>query len=63
MVVRTPDGLLVFVLLWLYARKARPRLAVGDMFTVLYGCARYFTEWFRVPDWEVTVAGLPISAW
>jgi phosphatidylglycerol:prolipoprotein diacylglycerol transferase len=56
------DGLLVFILLWLYARKARPRLAVGAMFTVLYGCARYFTEWFRVPDWEVTVAGLPITS-
>lgn len=56
------DGLLVFVILWLYARKARPRLAVGAMFTLLYGCARFFTEYFRVPDWEVTVAGVPITS-
>lgn len=56
------DGLLVFILLWLFSRKARPRLAVGAMFTLLYGCARFFTEYFRTPDWEVTVAGLPITS-
>jgi phosphatidylglycerol:prolipoprotein diacylglycerol transferase len=56
------DGLLVFVILWLFARQPRPRLAVGAMFTLLYGCARFFTEYFRVPDWEVTVAGLPITS-
>ena len=56
------DGLLVFVLLWIYSRKARPRLAVGAVFTLLYGCARFFTEYFRVPDWQVTVAGLPITS-
>jgi phosphatidylglycerol---prolipoprotein diacylglyceryl transferase len=56
------DGLLVFVIMWLYARKERPRLAVGAMYTLLYGCARFFTEYFRVPDWEVTVAGLPITS-
>lgn len=56
------DGVLVFVILWIFARKARPRLAVGAMFTLLYGCARFFTEWFRVPDWETTVFGLPITS-
>ena len=56
------DGILVFLILWPFARKARPRLAVGAMFTLLYGCARFFTEWFRVPDWETTVFGLPITS-
>jgi phosphatidylglycerol:prolipoprotein diacylglycerol transferase len=56
------DGLIVFVLLWLYARKARPPLATGAMFMLLYGCARFFTEYFRVPDWQTTVAGLPITS-
>ncbi|SFL68751.1 prolipoprotein diacylglyceryl transferase [Rugamonas rubra] len=56
------DGLLVFVLLWLYARKERPRLAVGAMYTLLYGCARFFTEYFRTPDWEVEFAGFNISS-
>lgn len=56
------DGLVVFVLLWVYSRKARPQLAVGAMFSLLYGCARFFTEYFRVPDWEVVVAGIPITS-
>jgi phosphatidylglycerol:prolipoprotein diacylglycerol transferase len=56
------DGLLVFILLWLYARKQRPRLAVGAMFTLLYGCARIFTEYFRTPDWETSVAGITLSS-
>jgi phosphatidylglycerol---prolipoprotein diacylglyceryl transferase len=56
------DGIVVFIILWLYARRARPRLAVGAMYTVLYGCARFFTEYFRVPDWQVTVAGMPITS-
>ncbi|MES2150647.1 MAG: prolipoprotein diacylglyceryl transferase [Pseudomonadota bacterium] len=56
------DGILVFILLWIYARKARPPLAVGAMFSLLYGCARFFTEYFRVPDWEVTLAGVPVTS-
>ena len=56
------DGLLVFIILWMYSRKARPRLAVGATFTLLYGCARFFTEYFRVPDWQITVAGVPVTS-
>ncbi|MQA40181.1 prolipoprotein diacylglyceryl transferase [Rugamonas aquatica] len=56
------DGLLVFAILWLYARKERPRLAVGATYTLLYGCARFFTEYFRTPDWETTVLGMPITS-
>ena len=56
------DGILVFIILWLYARKQRPRMAVGAMFTLLYGCARFFTEYFRTPDWEVVWLGVPITS-
>jgi phosphatidylglycerol:prolipoprotein diacylglycerol transferase len=56
------DGVLVFVIVWLFARKPRPRLAVGALYTLLYGCARFFTEYFRVPDWEVTVLGVPVTS-
>ncbi|MGK5033643.1 prolipoprotein diacylglyceryl transferase [Janthinobacterium sp. LB3P118] len=56
------DGILVFIILWLYARKQRPRIAVGAMFTLLYGCARFFTEYFRTPDWEVVWLGVPITS-
>lgn len=56
------DGVLLFIILWIYARKQRPPLAVGAMFVGLYGAARFITEYFRTPDYEVHVAGLTISA-
>lgn len=56
------DGFLLFIIVWLYARKQRPTLAVGASFVGLYGCARFFTEYFRTPDYEVHFAGLTISA-
>jgi phosphatidylglycerol:prolipoprotein diacylglycerol transferase len=56
------DGLLLFIILWLYARKPRPPLAVGAMFVMLYGMARTFTEHFRTPDYLVSFAGITISA-
>ena len=56
------DGVLLFVILWLFSRKPRPYMAVSGMFSLLYGCARCFTEFFRVPDYEVHFAGITISA-
>lgn len=56
------DGLLMFVILWLFARKERPRGAVQAMFMLLYGSARVFTEFFRIPDYEVSFAGITMSA-
>lgn len=56
------DGIVVFLLLWFYARKERPRLAVGAFYTILYGCARFTTEYFRTPDYEVSLAGITISS-
>jgi phosphatidylglycerol:prolipoprotein diacylglycerol transferase len=56
------DGVLLFVILWLYARKPRPMMAVSGVFALGYGCARFFTEYFRTPDYQVSFAGLSISA-
>ena len=56
------DGVLLFIILWLFARKPRPRMAVSGMFSLLYGCARFFTEYFRTPDYEVSLGGITISA-
>jgi len=56
------DGVLLFIVLWLFARKPRPRLAVSGVFALGYGCARFFTEYFRTPDYDVHFAGITISA-
>ncbi len=56
------DGVLLFVVLWIYSRKSRPYLAVSGMFAAGYGCARFFTEYFRMPDYEVFIGPCVISA-
>ena len=56
------DGVLLFIVLWMFAGKPRPTMAISGMFSLLYGCARFFTEYFRTPDYEVTFAGVTISA-
>ena len=56
------DGLLLFIVMWLYARKPRPRMAVSGLFALGYGCARFFTEYFRTPDYLVTFGPVTISA-
>jgi phosphatidylglycerol:prolipoprotein diacylglycerol transferase len=44
------EGLLLFVLLWWYSSKPRPRMAVASLFLVGYGVARFVVEFFRQPD-------------
>ena len=56
------DGVLMFALLWCFARKPRPPGAVSAVYLLLYGSARFFTEYFRVPDYSIGIAGLSISA-
>ena len=56
------DGILLFAILWPFARKARPRWATGALYCMLYGCARFFTEYFRTPDWQINVLSMDISS-
>jgi len=44
------EGLALFVILWLYSRKKRPRGAVSGVFLIGYGVFRFITEYFREPD-------------
>ena len=44
------EGLLLFVLLWLYARRPRRRGEVAAAFLVGYGVLRFTAEYFREPD-------------
>lgn len=44
------EGLLLFVVLWLFARKPRPTAAVSGLFLLGYGVARFIAEYFREPD-------------
>ena len=44
------EGVLLFVLLWLYARKVRPTMAVSAVFLLGYGVLRFLAEFAREPD-------------
>jgi phosphatidylglycerol:prolipoprotein diacylglycerol transferase len=44
------EGVLLFIILWWYSSKPRPRYAVSGLFLVGYGCFRFFVEFLREPD-------------
>jgi phosphatidylglycerol---prolipoprotein diacylglyceryl transferase len=44
------EGVLLFVVLWWYTSKPRPRLAPSGLVLVIYGIARILVEFWRVPD-------------
>jgi phosphatidylglycerol:prolipoprotein diacylglycerol transferase len=44
------EGVVLFILLWWYTSKPRPRLAAGSLFLMAYGLQRFIVEFFRQPD-------------
>jgi len=55
------EGLLLFAILWIYARRRRPVGAVSGLFLIGYGAARFFVEFFREPDAFLGVLALGLS--
>ncbi len=43
-------GVALFIILWIFSKKPRPRFAVSALFLLGYGCFRFFCEFFRQPD-------------
>jgi phosphatidylglycerol:prolipoprotein diacylglycerol transferase len=61
------EGLLLFVLLWLYARHERKEAQVSAVFLIGYGAFRFIAEFFREPDahlmWLQQQTGLSMGQW
>jgi phosphatidylglycerol---prolipoprotein diacylglyceryl transferase len=59
------EGLLLFVLLWLYARKPRKPGQVAAAFLIGYGVFRFVAEFFREPDdfLGLLALGLSMGQW
>jgi len=55
------EGLLLFVLLWWYARKPRATGQVGAAFLFGYGVFRFIAEFFREPDAHLGLLQLGMS--
>ncbi len=55
------EGLLLFVLLWFYARRPHRTGEVSAAFLVGYGSMRFSAEYFREPDAHLGLLGLGLS--
>ena len=44
------EGVLLFVILWFYTQRPRPKWAPTALFLLGYGVARFVVEFFRQPD-------------
>ena len=54
------EGVLLFVILWLFSRKPRPTGAVSGLFLLGYGVVRFAVEFTREPD---SFLGLLAMGW
>ena len=55
------EGLLLFLLLWLYARREHKQAQVSAMFLIGYGVLRFVAEFFREPDSYLGLLSLGMS--
>ncbi|MBI4123863.1 MAG: prolipoprotein diacylglyceryl transferase, partial [Betaproteobacteria bacterium] len=44
------EGVALFIILWLYSARPRPRGAVSALFLIGYGALRFVAEFAREPD-------------
>jgi phosphatidylglycerol:prolipoprotein diacylglycerol transferase len=44
------EGVLFFIILWLFSRKPRPTMAVSGLYLICYGVFRFAIEFVREPD-------------
>ncbi len=44
------EGIVLFVVLYIYSRKPRPLGSVTGLFLTLYGVFRFYVEFYRMPD-------------
>jgi phosphatidylglycerol:prolipoprotein diacylglycerol transferase len=59
------EGVLHFVLLWMYAKKPRKTGQVSAMFLIIYSVSRFIVEFFREPDAHLRLLalGLTMGQW
>ena len=44
------EGLVLFLILWIFTDKERPKMQSSALFLIGYGIFRFFIEFYRVPD-------------
>lgn len=54
------EGIVLFIILWVYSRKPRPAMAVSGLFLIGYGAFRFAVEFVREPDSHI---GFDLLGW
>ncbi len=54
------EGLLLFIIVWLFSAKPRPKGTVSALFLCCYGTIRFVCEFFREPDFSL---GFVVADW
>jgi phosphatidylglycerol:prolipoprotein diacylglycerol transferase len=44
------EGVVLFIILWLFSKRPRPMMAVSGLFLIGYGSFRFLSEFARTPD-------------
>lgn len=57
------EGIVLFIILWIFARKARPKMAVASLFVLGYGVFRFAVEFVRQPDNHMGDNGFIFGGW
>jgi phosphatidylglycerol:prolipoprotein diacylglycerol transferase len=47
------EGLVLFIILWIFSRKSRPYGAISGLFLACYGIFRFAVEFVRLPDEQI----------
>jgi phosphatidylglycerol:prolipoprotein diacylglycerol transferase len=47
------EGVVLFIILWLYSSRPRPTMAVSGLYLLCYGVFRFAVEFVRVPDKQI----------
>lgn len=55
------EGLLLFIIIYGFSAKSRPRMAVSGVFALGYGAFRFIVEYFREPDAHLGLQALGLS--
>ncbi|WP_296043909.1 prolipoprotein diacylglyceryl transferase [uncultured Alteromonas sp.] len=55
------EGVLLFIILWLYSARPRPTGAVGGLFLMGYGTFRFIVEFYREPDAHIGLYQVGLS--
>tara|TARA_B100000953_G_scaffold293364_1_gene281778 strand:- start:461 stop:871 length:411 start_codon:yes stop_codon:yes gene_type:complete len=47
------EGLVLFIVLWIFSSKPRPKMSISAMFLIFYGLFRFIIEFVRTPDAQI----------